>query len=87
MKDWDKYVIDATMGVRDGMFAFCPIEGDMSGDFTVVTGYTFMGDDPPEGAVVVAVVHEDGQEAVERFFEENADELEALKNRIVARGD
>ncbi len=83
MSHWDRYVIDATMGVRYGMFAFCPIEGDLDGDYAIVTGWTVLSDEPPEeGKPVVAIVHEDGQEAVERFCEEHEAELNALREKL-----
>lgn len=81
---WDKYVIDASMGVRDGLFCFCPIEGDIECEFTIITGFNCIDEDPPRGKELVAIWHEDGQEAVERFCVEFEYELEAMKQRMVS---
>lgn len=74
---WTECVIDASMEVRDGLFTFCPIEGDINGEFQVVTGMNFIGG-KPDGMKIVAIVHPDGQEAVERFCEQNRDALDEL---------
>lgn len=79
------YVIDATMGCRNGMFVFCPIEGDLEGDYEIVTGLNILSDEPPIGGEVVAIVHEDGQEAVEEFCDEYVDELERLTDKLEER--
>jgi hypothetical protein len=84
---WTECVLDASMGCRDGMFIFCPIEGNIDGEFTVVTGMNFGSAEPPKGMKMVAIVHPDGQAAVEAFCELYKDALEALKNRIVERSD
>lgn len=73
-----QWVLDATMGVRDGMGVFCPIEGDFPDDFTVITGLNYIGLKPPHG-VLVAVVHDEGQEAVEAFCEAEAEFLEQVR--------
>ena len=73
------YVLDATMGCKDGLFCFCPIEGDINGDFTVITGLNLISSSMPERGKVVAIVHADGQNAVEKFCAEYAPELEALQ--------
>ena len=44
--NWTECVIDASMGARDGLFTFCPIEGDVNGEFSVVTGMNFIGSPP-----------------------------------------
>lgn len=68
-----QWVLDASMGIHEGTGVFCPVEGDIYGDnWTVVTGLNYLGTKPPHGRFV-GVVHEDGQEAVERFCEEHAD--------------
>lgn len=65
---WDNCVIDATMGARDGILVFCPVELDVGGEITaVISGAMFVGS-PPRGARVIGVVHEEGQEAVEEFY-------------------
>lgn len=73
---WDNWVIDATMGCP---FCFCPIEGDIDGEFSVVIGMNVLGA-PPSGKIV-AVVHEDGQEAADAFYEEHKEEIEKLLER------
>ena len=76
----EQYVIDATIDTPPGLFCFCPIEGDIGGDHTIVTGMMHVDEDPP--GEIVAIVHEDGQEAVEKFMERRADDLDALKQRL-----
>lgn len=74
---WDKYVIDASMGVRGGLFCFNPVELDADGNITsVVTGMNCLGF-IPDGAKVIGVIHEDGQDAVEAFCAEYDDEIKA----------
>src|SRR5688572_7389433 len=75
--NWKECVIDASMCARDGLFTFCPIEGDINGEFQVVEGMNFIGA-PPDDMKIVAIVHPDGQEAVEQFCEENKVALDAL---------
>jgi hypothetical protein len=77
---WKECVLDATMGNKDGLFTFCPIVGDIDGDFQVVTGMNFIGAVPPKDLKMVAIVHEDGQTAVEEFCEENKDAIAQMKN-------
>jgi len=76
---WDRWVLDASMGGRDGIFTFCPVEGDLTGEYTVITGMNFVSDRPPEGGSLVAIIHPDGQEAVEHFCQRYAVELAALR--------
>jgi len=71
---FDRWVIDGTMGYP---FCFCPIEVDLKGDYSIVTGMNLIGDKPPNGRVV-AIVHQDGQGAVEEFCEKYKDELAAI---------
>lgn len=71
-------VIDATMGCRDGLFTFCPIEGDVDGDFSVITGMNYISPVTPDGMKCVAIVHADGQDATEEFCKTYAKELEAI---------
>ena len=77
-------VLDAAIGYRGGAFCFCPIEGDVDGEYTVITGMMYVDEKPPEHLKLVGIVHDDGQEAVERFCAEHKAELEALKRRIAA---
>ena len=69
----EQWVLDATIGCRDGLFCFCPIEGDISGDYNIIVGMNVISDKPP--GRLVAIVHADGQEAVEAFCEKYAEEL------------
>lgn len=74
------WVVDASMGVRDGMFCLCPAELDGDGFITSITyGLTYLTDTAPAHARLVAVVHEGGNEAVEAFCEEHADALARLR--------
>jgi len=66
----------------DGLFTFCPIEGDIETEYTIVTGMNYVSDMPPKWGKVVAIVHADGQGALERFCLENEAYLEALKVRL-----
>ena len=76
MSGWGPCVIDATMGARGGMLVFCPVDLDENGEITtVISGAMFVGS-PPSGAKVIAIVHEDGQEAVEAFYEAHRDLIE-----------
>lgn len=76
----EQYVIDASMGCKDGLFTFCPIQGDINSDFIVVTGLNYISTTPPTDGKLVAIVHPDGQEAVEAFCEEFKEELARLKS-------
>ena len=80
MSNWTECVLDASMGARDGLFTFCPIEGDVRGDFRVVTGMNFVSSRPPDRLSLVAIVHPDGQAAVERFCDEHREALEAMSS-------
>jgi hypothetical protein len=80
---WNECVLDATIS-RDGVFTFCPIEGDINGEFSIVTGMNFVGM-PPEGMKVVAIVHEDGDDAVNAFCERFKDELQTLQHDLNQR--
>jgi hypothetical protein len=81
---WSECVIDATMGARAGLFTFCPIEGDINGEYQIVTGMNFLGA-PPADMKVVAVVHEDGQTAVDEFCEQHKDALQRLAHDLEQR--
>ncbi len=77
----DVWVLDATMGVRDGLFCFCPAEAYETEDTFeitgIVTGMNMLSDTPP--GRLIAIVHEDGQQAVERFAEQHKRALEAFQ--------
>ena len=79
---FDKWVIDATMGCPDGLFCFCPIEGDLDGEFTVVTGMNYRSNEPPPKVELVGIVHADGQEMADRFCKERKVELDELRERL-----
>jgi hypothetical protein len=68
---WDKWAIDASSA--GAPFCFCPID-----DEGVVVGFAFLGSEPPHGGKVVAVIHADGQEAVDKYYEENKEEIDKL---------
>ena len=71
-----KWVLDATMGWP---FVFCPVElDDETGEITtIVTGMNYLGDPPP--GEVIAIIHENGQSAVEEFCRRYAAELQEMK--------
>lgn len=73
---WDTWVIDATIATPRGLFCFCPVDGDINGEHSIVTGMNVLSDTPP--GRVVAIVHEDGQAAVEKWAADNADLLSRL---------
>jgi hypothetical protein len=68
---WENWVLDASMSGDGCPLCFCPVEGDLDGDYTIVTGMNLLADKPPDGAKLVAIVHEDGQGAVEEWIERN----------------
>lgn len=80
---WDKWVVDVSLwrpGDRD-LLCFIPMEGTWDNP-TFVVGMNFLSS--PEGfdqGEIVAIVHEDGQDAVMRWCEENPDLLERLKDK------
>lgn len=82
MNKWSQWVLDASMEPFDGtVFAYCPIEGDIDGEFTVVTGMTSVGG-PSLNGKCVAIWHPDGQQAVEEFCSRHADALEQESLRL-----
>jgi len=84
---WEEYVIDATMGVMDETFCYCPIEGEFPNKFSVVTGMNYLSFEPPHNAKLVGIVHQDGTEAVEQFCTENKPLLDKLKQYIKREGE
>jgi hypothetical protein len=73
---FDEWIIDATMGVRDGMFCLVPVRRGPDGEIEeIVTGMNFLSCFPPNDGRVVGVFHEDGQEAANHFVEENREAL------------
>lgn len=75
MSSWEKWVLDATMGGPP--FCFCPIDGDLDGEFSIVTGMNSLGA-PLGNGKLVAVVHEDGQEAADEFYEQHKAEIDEI---------
>lgn len=74
---FSNWVLDATIATPAGTFCFCPIEGDLEGDFKIVTGMNLISDKP--NGDLLGIVHENGQQAVEQWCAEHAEELEQLK--------
>jgi len=77
-----KYVIDASMDAGDGMFCFCPIEGDIGGDYSIVTGMNILSGPTKPPGDVVAIVHDNGQSAVEEFCSRRMIDLEVLRKAL-----
>lgn len=76
---WTEYVIDATMGVRNGLLCFCPVERGPDGEIdNVVTGMSYLSDGPPHDGKLIAVIHKDGRPAVEEWCEQNKGLLDNL---------
>jgi hypothetical protein len=75
--DW---VLDVTFWTPEAPLAFCPIEVE-TGD--VITGLTVLGATPP--GRMYAVVHMDGQAAVEKWMDEHPDVLAQLKRDLEAK--
>jgi hypothetical protein len=82
---FDQWVLDATMSdpAGDGVFCFCPLEGDPEGEFSVITGMNFASDTPP--GPLVGIVHEGGPVAVAQWCHEHKDALDALKERMASQ--
>lgn len=75
----EPWVVDASMGVRGGLFAMCPVELGPDGEISSITyGLTYLGAKVPDHARIVAIVHDDGNEAVEAFYAEHETALAAL---------
>jgi hypothetical protein len=66
---FDKWVIDGTMGYP---FCFCPLDGD-----NIVTGMNLLTDKPP--GELVGVVHSDGDEAADVFYEQHRAEIDSIR--------
>lgn len=76
---WTDCMIDASMS-HGGMFCFCPVEMDGDEVTEVVEGMNFLSHNPPERMRLRGVFHPDGQDACERWCEENRDALDTLRN-------
>jgi hypothetical protein len=70
---FENWVIDATMGYP---FCFCPVRGDLHGEFEIVTGLNMIAAKLP--GKLVGVVHADGQQAVDEFCEKYKAELSVV---------
>jgi hypothetical protein len=81
MLNWTQCVIDASMGYN-GAFTFCPIEGDLDGEFQVVTGMNYVSGLPPKGMKLVAIIHPDGPEEADDFRKRYEHELAQLSAAI-----
>lgn len=89
MPSWKNWVIDASMSEPrvNGQACFCPIEGDLDGEYAIVTGLSIFTDKVPHDGKCVAIVHDDGQEAVEAWCERNAEWLDDFKRRAPGAGE
>ncbi len=80
MKMWDKYVIDGTIGTPPGLLCFCPVELDEDGEISsIITGMNYLSDTPPGDAEVIAVVHADGQDAVDAFYADRKADIDKAR--------
>lgn len=66
---WANWVLDASMGWPP---CFCPIEGDIDGEYQIVIGMNFLGDPPGK---LVAVIHE-SQEKADAFYAAHKAEID-----------
>jgi len=74
----ERWVLDATLDFfDDGLYCFCPIEGDLDGEYSIVFGMNIINDKPP--GKLVAIIHEDGQEALDNWCERHAEVLARWK--------
>ena len=74
----NSYVIDASMGCRNGLFCFCPVQMDDEGNATsIITGMNILGS-PPKGSDVIGVYHPEGDKAAKSFVDEFYDEIKAV---------
>jgi len=71
---WENWVIDAGLShPEDNLFCFVPIEGNIKGKCSFVVGMNFIGDESP--GKLVAIIHPDGQEAADKWYEKYKDKL------------
>lgn len=78
--NWTEYVIDGTIDVVGGMFCFCPVNED-----SYMTGMNYISDRPPDGTVLVGVIHLDGQEAADAFYEKHKSAITTIISRGMAQ--
>ena len=72
------WLIDASMGCRDGLFCFCPFVGDIAGKFTTYDGLMRLSDSVPPGVNGLVVWHPEGQEECNAFVNEHRARLLAM---------
>jgi hypothetical protein len=77
MKEKMGWVIDAGLS-HGGVFCFCPVQGDLAGEHQIVFGMNVICDRPPHGRKLAGIIHADGQEACDRWVEENKAQLATL---------
>ena len=78
----DTMVLDASMGSGGGMYCFCPVELDDDNNIaSIITGMNFLSDDLPEHGKVIAVVHSEGQGAVDLFCADNPEIIQKIENQ------
>jgi len=79
---WDKWVIDGSMSTPDGIFCFCPIDGEQ-----IITGMNVLSDKPPHEGELVGVVHMDGDDAADAFYQLRKAEIDALRETTRQKKD
>lgn len=73
-----KYVIDAGMGVRQGLFFLRPAKQDKDGHFMPDPTQAHVMSDTAGDREIVGIFHEDGPEALDAFCDEHKDALRKL---------
>lgn len=77
-KGWEQWVVDVTLDKGEGIYCFCPIEGEIGeGEYSIVFGMDILSPIPP--GKLVGVIHADGDEAVTQWCETNKNILEDWK--------
>jgi len=85
MNRWDKWVVDVTLIKPDypDLLCFCPVENFGEPNEAIVFGMNLLT--TPEGfkerneGKAVAIIHEGGQEAVDKWCADNPDIVARLK--------
>lgn len=79
---WNEWVIDATLEDKDGFLCFVPIENKGTAQETYVVGMNVLSNVQNfERGKIVGIIHEGGQEAVEKWIQEHPEIMLALKQR------
>ena len=65
---WKEWLLDATLGVRDGLACFVPYESDTN---EIVVGMNMLSSRAP--GRLVGVIHADGQAAVDAWCAQHPD--------------